>query len=264
MSGVTRRALVGALFALVVQPLAGRAAAPPWAIPPDDPLTVFAAADLAQPFGELAPTFERARGIPVRMVFGSSGSLALQIEHGAPADLFFAANVAFVDGLRAKGLTVAGSQRVYARGHLVLASPARAGRAIGSLADLRRAGVGRIAIANPETAPYGKAAREALERSRLWSVVRSRIVYGENARHTLQLVQSGAVDAAILSATAAREPGIRTVPIDERLHAPIDQAAAVIAASPRQREAREFLAFVVGAEGRTVMARYGFSLPEAR
>jgi molybdate transport system substrate-binding protein len=227
------------------------------------PITVFAAADLAAPFHEIAARFEAERHVPVRLVLGASGTLAIQIEHGAPADVYFAANVAFVDGLRAKGIVVPETERVYARGRLVVATSVKTGIALGSIRDLARAEVRRVAIANPETAPYGAAAVEALDRSGLRAVVQPKLVQGENIRQTLQLVESGAVDAGILSATAALEPGIRSAPIDPALHAPIDQAAAVVAASHRRADARAFLDFVLGEEGRAVMARYGFAFPDS-
>lgn len=228
-----------------------------------EPVTVFAAADLAQPFAEIAKAFEAARGIPVRMVIGATGHLALQIEHGAPADVFFAANVAFVDGLRAKGIVVPESERVYARGRLIVATAAKTGVSVSSLADLARADIKRIAIANPETAPYGAAARQALQSARLWEALRPKLVYGENVRQTLQFVESGAVDAGIVGATAARAPGIRATPVDARLHAPIDQAAAIVAASKHRAEARAFLDYVLGIDGRRVLARYGFAFPDS-
>jgi len=246
-----------ALAALLVAAPAARARAQA------APLTVFAAADLAAPLHAISARFEAVRHVPVRLVTGASGTLAIQIEHGAPADVFLAANVAFVDRLRAKAIVVPETERVYARGRLVVATSVKTGIALHSIRDLARPEIRRVAIANPETAPYGAAAVEALEKSGLRAVVHPKLVQGENIRQTQQLVESGAVDAGILSATAALEPGVRSAPIDPALHTPIDQAAAVVAASHRQADARAFLDFVLGEEGRAVLARYGFAFPDS-
>ncbi len=247
----------GLLLLLLGLALAGAAREP--AGPPT--LTVYAAADLAFAFGELVPRFERASGAKVTLVLGSSGNLARQIEHGAPADVFFAANVGFVDDLVAKGAAVAETRTVYARGRIVLAIAKAAGLVLRELKDLLRPEVHRIAIANPAHAPYGQAAREALEAAGLWEAVRPKLVYGENIRQALQFVQTGAAEAGIVALSVASVPEVEFVPIDERLHRPIDQAAAVTARSAQPDLARAFLRFVTGPEGREVLQRYGFALP---
>ena len=229
------------------------------------PLTVYAAADLAEALEEVVPQFEIVSGARVRVVLGSSGNLALQIEHGAPADVFFAANTAFVERLQAKDLVVADSRRAYARGRIVLATAA--GAAPLSLRDLTQSRVTKIAIANPAYAPYGEAAREALIASGLWAAVRSKLVYAENVRQSLQLVQSGAVDAAFVALSSVqgrtneKPTSPRFVPIDDSLYMPLDQVAAVVTASHQQAMARRFLAFVTGPIGRATMARRGFAAP---
>jgi molybdate transport system substrate-binding protein len=226
------------------------------------PLTIFAAADLSQAFGEIAPLFEQVEGTEVRLVFGSTGTLALQIEHGAPADLFFAANVSVVDRLREQGLVVAATERLYARGRLVIVTSAGTGPRVDVPADLTRPEVRGVVIADPERAPYGQAAREALKAAGVWDAVSPKLVYAENIHQALQFVQSGAADAGITALSVARVPNIRFVMIDERLHRPINQAAAVVTASRRQPAARDFLAFVNGPRGRAIMTRYGFMLPD--
>ncbi len=224
-------------------------------------LTVFGAADLAFAFAEIAPLFEQATGARVTLVLGSTGNLAKQIENGAPADLFFAANVAFVDGLAAAGAVRAETRTRYAQGRIVLATAARGGIRLSGPADLRRPEVRRVAIANPDHAPYGQAAKEALERSGLWAEVRPKLVYGENVRHALQFLESGAVDAAIVALSVANVPGIEYVLIDAALHRPLDQAAAVTTRSRQPDLARAFIRFVTGPEGRAILLRYGFALP---
>ncbi len=228
---------------------------------PRDTLTVFAAADLALAFPEIAALFEAQRGAAVSFVFGSSGNLALQIQNGAPADAFFAANVAYVDQLIAKGVLIPGTRTLYAQGRVVVAVPRGSSITAPGLRDLLRPEVRRIAIANPDHAPYGIAAREALQSAGLWESLQPKLVLGENIRQTLQYVQSGAVDAGIVSLSVANVPEIRFLPIPDSLHRPLDQATAVIRTSRHVRLGADFIAFVTGPAGWAVMERDGFSRP---
>jgi molybdate transport system substrate-binding protein len=223
-------------------------------------LLVAAAADLAFAFREIGPAFERAHGAKVTLVLGSTGQLAQQIQHGAPFDVFFAANRVFVEDLRTKGAVLAESVEPYARGTIVLATQ-RGRAAPASLRDLARDDVKRIAIANPAHAPYGMAAREALERTGVWAKVQSKLVYGENIGQALQFLQTGNVDAAILALSVARRPDLDYVSIDAALYTPIVQAAAVTARSRHPDLARAFIRFVNGPQGRPAMKRFGFLLP---
>ena len=201
------------------------AAAVASAAPP--PLTVFAASDLAFAFREIVPKFETAAGARVTLVLGSTGNLAKQIEHGAPADVFFAADQRFVDELVAKGALIAESRALYAQGRLVLATAPGAGAKLTALSQLREPRIRRVAIANPVHAPYGKAAAEA----------------------------------GIVALSIAGVAGIEWVPIDPALHAPLNQAVAVVRRSARPELGLAFIQFVNGPEGRPIMKRYGFALP---
>jgi molybdate transport system substrate-binding protein len=141
---------------------------------PPETLTISAAADLTYAFQEIGQQFEKETGIRPVFNFGSSGQLAQQIEQGAPVDLFAAANVSFVEELEKRGLILADTKQVYARGRIVLWIRADGGDraeptlAIARLEDLLRPEVQRIAIANPDHAPYGAAAREALQATGIW------------------------------------------------------------------------------------------------
>jgi molybdate transport system substrate-binding protein len=223
-------------------------------------ITVYAASDLAFALKEVAAQFEKAKGARVTLVFGSTGNLAKQIEHGAPADVFFAANESFVDSLVARGAVIRETRAMYAQGRIVLAVPRGRG-AVADLQALRDARFKRISIANPAHAPYGTAAAEALRSVGIWDDVRARLVYGENIRQTLQYLQAGAVDAAIIALSVAAVPDIEWVPIDPALHRPLNQAAAVVRRSARPEVALGFLEFVNGVHGRPIMKRYGFLLP---
>jgi molybdate transport system substrate-binding protein len=224
-------------------------------------LTVFAAADLAFALRDLVPRFEKAVGVKVALVLGSTGNLARQIEHGAPADVFFAANETFVDELVAKGAVIPQTRALYAQGRIVLATPKAFGPRLADLRQLTDPRVRRVAIANPQHAPYGKAAEEALRKLGLWDSVRPKLVYGENIRHTLQFLQTGAADAGIVALSVVGVPEIDWVPIDPTLHAPLNQVVAVVRRSGRPELGVAFVQFVNGGEGRQVMKRYGFVLP---
>jgi molybdate transport system substrate-binding protein len=129
------------------------------------------------------------------------------------------------------------------------------------LEDLARAEVERVAIANPEHAPYGIAAREALQAARVWEVVLPKCVFGENVRQTLQFAESGNVNVSIVALSLSVQSGGRWVLIPEELHRPLDQALAIIKGSRREQQARQFTAFINGEEGRAVMRKYGFVPP---
>ncbi|MBI2159070.1 MAG: molybdate ABC transporter substrate-binding protein [Candidatus Rokubacteria bacterium] len=224
-------------------------------------VTVFAAADLAFAFKELAPRFEKATGARVTLVFGSTGNFAHQIRQGGPADVFFAADQSFVDALVAERVLLGETRTLYARGRIVLATATAFGPKLTGLRSLLAARIRHVAIANPAHAPYGRAAEEALRKSGVWEAVRPKLVYGENIRHTLQFIQTGAVDAGIIALSIASVPEVEWILIDASLHAPLDQAAAVVHRSPRPELALAFIQFVNGPEGRPIMKRHGFLLP---
>jgi molybdate transport system substrate-binding protein len=230
--------------------------------PSATPLTVAAAADLQFAFTEIAALFEARTGQPVTLVFGSTGQLAQQIENGAPFDLFAAANIAFVEELCDKGLVFDDSVALYAEGRIVLAANREAGVAAVELADLLDPAIQQVAIANPEHAPYGMAAKEALVSAGLWETVEPKLVYGENVRQALQFVQTGDAQAGIVALSVAEAPEITWTLIDASLHSPLRQALGVTTTSSQPEAARAFAAFINSPEGRPIMQRYGFVLPE--
>src|SRR5882672_1679264 len=187
-------------------------------------ITVYAAADLDMAFREIKPLFEKATGARVTLVMGSTGNLAKQIEHGAPADVFFAANESFVDDLQTAGAVIPQTRALYAQGRIVLATPTKSTVAV----------------------------RELLK---------PKLVYGESIRHTLQFVETGAVEAGIVALSVAGVPDVRYAPIDPKLHKPLSQVAAVVKRSARPELGVAFIQFLNGPEGRPIMKRYGFLLP---
>ncbi len=224
-------------------------------------LTVAAAADLQFAFTEIGALYEQETGNKVTFSFGSTGQLAQQIENGAPFDLFAAANISFVDDLAKKNLVVSDTVALYARGRIVLAVNRASGINAASLNDLLSEKITHIAIANPEHAPYGVAAKEALQSAGVWEQVENKIVYGENVRQALQFVQTGDAQVGIISLSVANVPEITWSLIDNSLHNPLDQALAVVSSSSHKKEAQSFAIFINGTLGRPIMQKYGFVLP---
>jgi molybdate transport system substrate-binding protein len=229
------------------------------------PVTVVAAAaDLQFAFTEIGAIFERRTGQKVVFSFGSTGNLARQIESGAPFDLFAAANETFVERLEKQQRLVPWTRQLHAIGRIVLASNRKSGIALASLTDLLDSRIKRIAIANPDHAPYGLAAKEALVKTGLWNKLEPKLVLGENIRQALQFVQTGNAEAGIIALSVADVPEVSFTLIDERLHSPLRQALALIKGTPHEHTARRFVAFVNGPEGRKIMAKYGFQTPAGR
>jgi molybdate transport system substrate-binding protein len=197
-------------------------------------------------------------GIAITPTFQSSGLLAQQIKQGAPYDVFLAANEAFVRDLAAGGSIQAESVHAYASGSLVLAVYRDLGDRIGSLADLAKPEVKKIALANPDTAPYGKAGKQALERAGLWQQLQPKIVIAESVRQALLYAQKGDAEAALVGRAIADIPEVRTVQIDPGLYDPIVQALGIVADSSRQADAEAFVKFVLGDEGQSILKEFGF------
>lgn len=234
---------------------------PSASLSPERELIVFAASDLQFALADVSSAFAAAGRPKPTISFGSTGTLSQQIENGAPADVFFAADEAYLIALERKGLVVAGTRQLYAIGRIVLVE--RAGLPpVTTLADLARSDVGRVAIANPDHAPYGRAARDAMMRVGVWPTVQPQLVLGENVSQTFQFVRTGNADAGVVALSLAiGTPGTRYSVIDAALHDPIAQSAGVIARTRQSTAAVDFLAFVNGPVGRPIMKKYGFTLP---
>lgn len=224
-------------------------------------LTVAAAANVNFAFDELGTRFTEQSGIPLTFVFGSTGTLAQQIENGAPFDVFAAADEITIDRLAAQSLTLDGSRRTYAQGRLVIVVNRASGLTVVSLADLADPAITRIAIANPEHAPYGQAAREALSATGLWDTLQDRIVWAETVRQALQFVQTGDAAAGLVALSIADVPEVATTSVPDDLYQPINQAMAVLSRTTRPDAARQFLDFVTGSEGQAILKRYGYRVP---
>lgn len=226
------------------------------------PVLVAAAADLTLAFEQLGSDFEKQTGAKVTFSFGSTGLLAKQLKQGSPFDVFAAANVSFVDQVVEAGVCDGTTKTTYARGRIAVVTKKGAVAPARSLADLADPRFAHVAIANPEHAPYGQAARQALRRVGVWSAVEPRLVLGENVRQTWQYVATGNVEAAIVALSlVVNEKDNPWLLVDEALHEPIVQALAVCNRGNNRQGGADFVRFVGSESGRATMRRYGFLLP---
>ena len=219
---------------------------------------VAAASDLQQAMPVLAAAFRQDREIEVEPSFGASGQLAEQIRQGAPFDVFLSANRAFVDRLADEKIIEPNSVRPYARGELTLAVNKLSGLKVEGLKDLTKPEVRKIAIANPETAPYGMAAKQALERIELWETLKPKIVPAESVRQALQFVQSGNAEVGLVGRSIAGVREAVSIPLPLDVCDPIIQSLGVVARSEHQDEARQFAEFVLSEVGQGILRDLGF------
>lgn len=224
-------------------------------------LTVAAASDLRPALESLLTVWNETHPqAQARAVYGSSGRFATQIRNGAPFDLYMSADIAYPRALHEEGLT-AGEPRVYATGRLVLWSREPFSGRLEDLAGTE----GRIAIANPEHAPYGMRAREALLNAGVLAKVEPRLVYAENIAQAAQMAHSGAADKALLALSLVNAPTQDTVGHWQRIeatqHTPLYQALVVTRQGADKPEAEELADFLLGAEAAAVLTRFGFERP---
>ena len=229
-------------------------------------VNVAAAADLKFAMAELAAQFEKASGAKLDVTYGSSGNFLTQIENGAPFDLFFSADSEYPKKLEAAGLAEPGTLREYAMGRIVIWTPSdnEINAAIDGWKRLLAQRVKKIAIANPEHAPYGRAAVAAIKKAGIYEQVKDKLVYGENISQAAEFVQSGNAQAGIVALSLALSPAMKNgnrweIPADS--YPPIKQAVILLKASKNKDASRRFLEFVDGPQGREILQRFGFSVP---
>lgn len=256
-----RRCALALLLALLAAPLAAQTAEAP---------TVAAAADLSAALPEIARAFRRSAGVEVKLTFGSSGAFTQQIQNGAPFELFLSADEAYVRRLQAAGRTE-GPGALYAVGRIGLfvprGSPLKADPSLNDLGQAAGDGrLSRLAIANPEHAPYGRAARQALQSAGVWEAAKSRLALGENVAQATQFATSGSAQAGIIPLSLALTSSVRSagafvlIPADR--HQPLRQRMVLLkGAGPA---AQRFYGFLQGPEARAILQRYGFAPPAGR
>ncbi len=226
-----------------------------------------AAADLNYAMRDLAAQFQQKTGKTVALSFGSSGNIYSQIQSGAPYDVFFSADAAYPKKLADAGKIDRASVRTYAVGHLVLWIPNSSQLDLQKLKMdvLLQPSVQKVAIANPEHAPYGGAAVAALEHFQLKGLVSDKFVLGENVSQAAQFVQSGNAQAGLIAESLALSPAMKNAgrfwEVPSESYPEIQQAAGIVTSSEHKQAAQAFLDFVTSAEGAKILQQYGFGLP---
>jgi molybdate transport system substrate-binding protein len=232
-------------------------------------LRVAAAADLQFVFQEISVRFQKETGHAVKLTFGSSGNFFSQIQNGAPFDVFFSADVDYPARLEAAGLVEPGTLSRYATGRIALwvrkGSPIDINQGVQTLADAR---VRKIAIANPEHAPYGRAAVAALQHEKIYDKVRDRLVLGENIAQAAQFVESSNADIGILALSLVLAPPLkgegRYYEIPVSFYPAIDQAVVILKSSKQKDIGRQFLSFLKRPEIAEFMRSNGLTVPESQ
>lgn len=233
---------------------------------PDVPV-VAAAADLQFALSEFAEAFTKETTREVKLTFGSSGNFFRQIQQGGPFQMFLSADEQLVFDLAAKGLTV-GDGTLYARGRIVIIAPDGSPVKVdGELAGLKAAltdrRIKKFAIANPEHAPYGRRAEEALRHIGVWDAINDKLVFGENVAQAAQFATSGAAQGGIIAYSLALSPNVAKLGsyalIPEEWHQPLNQRMVLLKGAGET--ARSFYEFMRGPSARAIMRRYGFVLP---
>lgn len=227
-------------------------------------ITIAAAADMKFAMDEIVSGFNRENaGDEVVVIYGSSGKFYAQVREGAPFDLYFSADIDFPQQL-AKDGQAASDVIPYAIGRIVLWSPSLDASKM-SLADLAGPAITHVAIANPEHAPYGKRAEEALRSSGLWEKVEPKLVYGENIAQTAQYVQSGNAEIGIIALSLALSPELSSkggyALIPDKLHAPLEQGFVITKRAAGSDLAKRFSEYMSSPPVRATMVKYGFALP---
>lgn len=230
-------------------------------------VAVAAAADLKFAMTDVVVQYEKQTGTKINVTYGSSGNFFSQLQNGAPFDLFFSADIDYARKLDAAGLTEPGTLYLYAIGRIVIWAPAN------SPLDVSKSGwktllderVQKVAIANPEHAPYGRAAVAAMQKAGIYEQVKPKLVFGENISQAAQFVQSGNAQLGILALSLAVSTAMKDGKrwdIPEDTHPPIEQAAIVMKNAKNKDAACAFMDFVKSDAARATLAKYGFTFPQ--
>jgi molybdate transport system substrate-binding protein len=229
-----------------------------------DEIRVAVASNFADTIRTIAHHFEAESGHKVKLIFGSTGKHYAQIKHGAPFDVFFAADVRRPELLEKEGLILPGSRFTYAVGKIILWSP-KADYVDAEAKVLEHGKFRHLAIANPKLAPYGKAAKQVLQARGVWDALRGSTVRGENIGQTFQFVKSGNAELGFIALSQVERPGH---PIEgsfwkvpQSIYAPIEQQAVLLKDS---EAGRAFLSFVQNDMTREIIQGYGYGTHNAQ
>ncbi len=228
-----------------------------------DQITVAAASDLKFALTDIRNTYVKAHpDASIDLIFGSSGNFTTQIKNGAPYDVFFSADIVFPQQIETAGFAAA-KVTPYAIGRVVLWQT-KTQQSL-TLTDLTKSVVKRVAIANPQHAPYGMRAVEALKSAGVWLQVEPKLVLGENIAQAAQFVESGAADAGIVALALVTSPalagkGVYTL-IDETMHNPLQQGFIITRYGAGKILATRFTEYTLSPDSIATLKRYGFTLP---
>lgn len=228
---------------------------------------VAAASDLVYCMQDLNAEFRKERSdIDVVVSVGSSGTFYAQIRNGAPFDLFLSADMEFPRRLIDEGVAEKNSLTPYAIGRIVLWSTRADLDLRRGLAVLTDKTISRIAIANPEHAPYGRAAKAAMEKAGVWNTVQPKVVFGENISQARQFVQTGNADIGIIALSLVMAPVVQGIGqyalIPEDAHPRLEQGAVLTARGAKNSEAQAYMTFLRSLQARSIFEKYGFVLPK--
>ncbi len=230
-------------------------------------LMVAAAADLQFAMQDISARFQKQTGKTVKLSYGSSGNFFAQLQNDAPFDMFFSANLDYPKKLEAAGLTEPGTFYEYAVGRIVIWVPNDSKLNINSgLSSLLDPTIHKIAIANPQHAPYGQAAVAAMKKENVYDRISDKLVLGENISQTAQFIVSGAADTGIVALSLALAPAMkekgRYAEIPSADYPPMEQGCVVLKSSQNKTIAKEFLNFLKTPEIAELMRGYGFAIPK--
>lgn len=221
------------------------------------PLKVAAAASLASAFEEIGPAFHNKTGRAVIVSAGSSGKLAAQISEGAPFDVFASASEKYVDEVISAEAAVADTKTIYAYGRVV-AWTGDDVEPVTSIAEVAAGRFEKIALAQPDHAPYGLAAKQSLKAAGLWSQVESRVVYGTNVGQALQFAETGNADVSFTALSLViRGTTGKYLLVDDAGHAPLSQVVVMVERTNKPEAAKQFIAYLQSDEGRAILRKYG-------
>jgi molybdate transport system substrate-binding protein len=232
-------------------------------------ITVAAAADLQFAMQDVAAKFQKQTGKEVKQIYGSSGNFFQQLQNGAPFDMFFSANLDYAKKLEIAGLAEPGSYYEYARGKIVVWVPRDSALDLSSgLRSLLTPSIKKIAVANPQHAPYGQAAVAAMQKAGIYDKVKDKFVLGENISQTASFVMSGSADMGIVALSLALSPNMKDkgryveIPVGE--YPPIEQACVILNSSKNKETAKQFLSFIKTAEVAETLRKYGFDVQSSQ
>jgi molybdate transport system substrate-binding protein len=214
---------------------------------------------------DVAAKFQKETGKEVKLIYGSSGNFFQQLRNGAPFDMFFSANLDYAKKLESAGLTEPGSYYAYAKGKIVVWVLKDSTLDVSSgLHSLLSPSIRKIAVADPQHAPYGQAAVAAMQKEGIYDNVKDKFVLGENISQTASFVVSGSADVGIVALSLVLSPNMRDkgrfVEVSAADYPPIEQACVILKSSKNKETAKQFLSFIKTAEVAEILRLYGFDV----